>query len=342
MQKRTEMANRHRRPAGWLLGAKPDLKDWRKALDRLDGSYSPFTLLSYRADFSSFEAWCLKQGLGSLPAQPDTLALFIAHEMGRLKPTTLKRKLAGLRKVHHLLRLKDPTRDIEVDLAIRRAQRQKPQRPSQALGFTADLRDRLLAVCPEDLVGLRNRALVAVGFDTLCRRSELVSLRVEDIQPNHFGTASLLIRRAKNDPNGSGRIAHLTNGALEALNSWLAAASIRNGPLFRPVYQNHVVDRHMNPIIVGRVLKCLAARVGMSAEEVNEISGHSLRVGAAQQLTMNGLQLLPIMRAGGWRSVNVVARYVENVDMNVWGQLVQVWQRLILMVRAADHFQFGW
>lgn len=75
----------------------------------------------------------------------------------------------------------------------------------------------------------------------------------------------------------------------------------------------------MNPIIVGRVLKSLAVKVGMSAEEVDDISGHSLRVGAAQQLTKNGLQLLPIMGAGGWRSVNIVARYVENVDMNVWG-----------------------
>ncbi len=159
---------------------------------------------------------------------------------------------------------------------------------------------------------------MAVGFDTLCRRSELVSLRVEDIQPNHFGTASLLIRRAKNDPNGSGRVAHLTKSALLALNSWLEAASILRGPLFRPIYHGHVVERHMNPIVVGRVLKRLAAAVGMSREEVMEISGHSLRVGAAQQLTINGLPLLPIMRAGGWRSVNVVARYVENVDINVW------------------------
>lgn len=100
-----------------------------------------------------------------------------------------------------------------MDLAIRRARRLKPQRPNQALGVTAVLRDRLLAATTDDRSGLRDRALVSVGFDTLCRCGELVALHFEDIEPNHFGTASLLIRRAKNDPKGAGRIAHLTVGA---------------------------------------------------------------------------------------------------------------------------------
>ncbi|WEK03797.1 MAG: tyrosine-type recombinase/integrase [Candidatus Devosia phytovorans] len=319
MKHHTPMAHRHQRPAGFLLGGRPDLADWRKCLDRLDGSYSPHTLLSYRSDFGSFETWCKDRGLKYLPAASSTVAAYITAETERLKPSTLKRKLAGIRKIHYLLRLRDPTYDVDVDLAIRRARRLKPQRPSQALGVTAALRDRLLAATTDDLSGLRDRALVSVGFDTLCRRGELVALHFEDIEPNHFGTASLLIRRAKNDPEGAGRIAHLTAGALESLTDWVEAAQIEGGPLFRPVYGKFAIDRFMNPIALTRILKKLAVRAGFTAEEVFGISGHSLRVGAAQQLTLNGVQLLPIMRAGGWRSMNVVARYVENVDINVWG-----------------------
>lgn len=70
---------------------------------------------------------------------------------------------------------------------------------------------------------------------------------------------------------------------------------------------------------VTRVLKKLAASAHLDAATVEKISSHSLRVDAAQQLVMNGVQLLPIMRAGGWRSMNIVARYIENVDVNVWG-----------------------
>lgn len=319
MKHRTSMAFRHQRPAGFLLGDKPAFVDWRKALERLDGSYSPHTLLSYRSDFASFEAWCNGQGLAFLPADPTTVAGFIIALTERLKPSSLKRKLAGIRKIHHLLRLRDPTRDVDVDLAIRKARRLKPQRPTQALGITAGLRDRLLDATTADLTGYRDRALVAVGFDTLCRRSELVALRFEDIEPNHFGTASLLIRLAKNDPDGAGRIAHLTANALAALRQWLEVAEIEEGPLFRPVYGEFAIYRHLNPVALTRILKKLAAKAGCTAEEVFGISGHSLRVGAAQQLTINGVQLLPIMRAGGWRSTNVVARYVENVDINVWG-----------------------
>ncbi len=99
----------------------------------------------------------------------------------------------------------------------------------------------------------------------------------------------------------------------------MEVADLDHGPLFRPVYRSVALSRHMNPFAVTRILKKLAAAAGMDAEMVASISGHSLRVGAAQQLTINGVQLLPIMRAGGWRSTNIVARYVENVDINVWG-----------------------
>jgi len=83
-----------------------------------------------------------------------------------------------------------------------------------------------------------------------------------------------------------------------------------------------VVKAASNNVLISpaslQILKKLAARAGFTPEDVFEISGHSLRPGAAQQLTINGVQLLPIMRAGGWRSMNVVARYMGNVDINVW------------------------
>jgi integrase len=157
----------------------------------------------------------------------------------------------------------------------------KPQRPSQALGITADIRDKLLAVCGEDLVGLRDQVLVAVGFDTLCRRGELVALAAEDLQPNHHGTLSILVRRAKNDPYGTGRIAHLAVPTVSIVERWLDAAEIAKGPLLRPVYCGHPIPRLMEPYSVGRVLKKLALLAGLDDQQVRQISGHSLRIGAA-------------------------------------------------------------
>jgi len=154
-----------------------------------------------------------------------------------------------------------------------RRARLKPQRPAQALGITAAIRDRLLTACSTDLAGLRDQVLVAVGFDTLCRRGELVALVAEDLAPNHHGPLSILVWRAKNDPYGTGRIAHLSEPPVRIVQSWLRAAEISGGPLLRPVYCGHPVPRFMEPYSVGRVLKNLATKADLDPAEIRQISG---------------------------------------------------------------------
>jgi len=291
---------------------------WLKYVDRLDGAFSDHTLRSYRSDFGMFAIWCRAHRVPFLPATSDTIAAYIEDERARLKPATLKRRLAAIRKLHFLAGKGDPTRDADVDLAMRRARRAQPSRPQQALGITAEKRDRLLAQCTNDLIGLRDKVLVSVGFDTLCRRGELVALSVTDLTKRDDGRYNVLIRRAKNDPEGAGRTAHLSTRATELVDQWLAAIGADRGPLLRPVYQTHALPLYLEPVTIGRVLKKLSKRADIQTQGPVKVSGHSLRVGAAQQLVLNGRGILQVMRAGGWRSMSVVARYVENVDLDVW------------------------
>lgn len=291
---------------------------WRKTLRRLDGAYSDHTLRSYRSDFRAFLKWCRKRRLKALPATSTTIVAYIDAEGARLKPSTVKRRLCALRRIHNLCDFGDPTKSEDVQLAIRRVRRAQPSRPKQAHGVTAGLRDQLLAVCDDDLIGLRDKVLVSVGFDTLCRRGELVALLIEDFSPTADGRYTVLVRRAKNDPEGAGRTAKLSKASSEIFRHWLEEAGISRGPLLRPVYGRRVRALYLEPLTVGRVLKKLCDRVGIDAVTIEEVSGHSLRVGAAQQLTINGFGLPQIMRAGGWKSANVVARYIENVDLDVW------------------------
>ncbi len=165
---------------------------------------------------------------------------------------------------------------------------------------------------------MRNRAMIAVGYDMLCRCSELVALRVEDLDPRPSGGANLLVRRGKADQDGNGRIAALSRRTVGLLKDWLDAADIEHGPMFRPVYGRRVMVRFLHPIAVSRLLKNVAERAGLEPEIVKRFSGHSMRVGCAQDLNRNRFDLLTIMRAGGWRSMNVVARYVEKVDLRIW------------------------
>jgi site-specific recombinase XerD len=288
---------------------------WREAIDRLEGAYSEHTLRSYRADFAIFDSWCISNNLCSLPASPSALADFIAAQAPELAANTLRRRLAGIRKVHRLFHFPNPTDDEDVQIAMRRALRSKTRRPRQALGLTKELRDQLAAACSTDLAGLRDRALIMVGYDTMCRRSELAALRVEDLTSLEDGSMLALIRRAKNDPFGDGRDGFVSTVAAEALKAWLEAANISEGWLFRRVNPGWAGADALHPHSIGRILKQRAIAAGLPAEIACRLSGHSMRVGAAQDMVANGADILPIMRSGGWKSISVVARYVQSVEL---------------------------
>ena len=119
----------------------PNGSDWKTALQRLDGAYSENTLRGYRADFRLFDTWCADQGLRPLPASPETVAAFLAANSQAASASTLRRRLASIRKIHRLFHMHNPTEDEDVLIAMRRALRTKSRRPAQALGLTADLRD---------------------------------------------------------------------------------------------------------------------------------------------------------------------------------------------------------
>lgn len=290
--------------------------EWHAALARLDGAYADSTLRGYRADMAAFEKWCHRARRMALPASPKTVAAFVEEQAKFRSAATLKRRLAAIRKIHKLLRLENPVSDEEVTLALPRAFRKRSTRPRQALGITCDLRDRLISACPTTLTGKRDRAMIALGYDTLCRRAELVALRVEDITEYAGGSAQILIRRSKNDPYGNGRLGYVSPETLELLRAWVNAARISRGYIFRPVHGQTVARRALHPCTVNRILKRAAQIAGLSPREVERLSGHSLRVGAAQDMIVSGLSILPIMQAGGWRSVNIVSRYVEHANLN--------------------------
>jgi integrase/recombinase XerD len=240
------------------------MTEWVKALERLEGAYSDHSLRAYRSDFQIFEAWCQAHDQPALPASSQTIAAFVNEQQDRVKPATLKRRLCGIRKVHRLTGHPDPTDNEGVYLAIRRARRAKPARPQQALGVTAGIRDKLLAACSDDLIGLRDRVMVSVGFDTLCRGGELVSLAVGDLTRKQDGRFEVLVRRAKNDPEGAGRTCKLSAASSRLLDEWLRATGITSGPLLRPVYHGHCLSRYLSRITVTRVLKRLTNRAGLA------------------------------------------------------------------------------
>ena len=274
---------------------------------------------SYRADVEAFEHWCSGNGITKpFPATVETVCEFL-EDQGRSKaPSTVRRRLYAIRKVHCLLRLPDPTHDEDINLAMRKVRRQKPIRPRQAKGLTRNYLDRFLESEPDTPWGLRNRAMLALGYELMTRRSELIALHNQDVTERRDGTLRVLIRRSKADPYGQGRIAFTSKRTADLLRDWLEYRGPEIEWLFCPIYQSKVIDRCLETTTVRRVIKEAAQRCGLRADQVASFSGHSMRVGAAQDLLKRGFDTAAIIRAGGWKSVNVLARYLEKAEHNVW------------------------
>ena len=297
------------------------MPDWRKEFKRLEGAYAPSTMRSYYTDVEIFLHWCEGQNLVSLPASVETVCRFLEEQAPDRAPSTVRRRLYAIRKVHRLLRLDDPTYDEDINLTFRRIRRAKRTRPKQAKGMTRPYLDKFLAVQPDNSWGLRNRAMLLLGYELLTRRSELVALTINDLEILDDGTMRVIIRRSKADPFGQGRIAFTSQKTANAVQDWLAWRGPDINYLFCPIYRGTAVNRDLSTTTVKRLVKSAAKAAGLETEDIDAFSGHSLRVGAAQDLLCAGYDAAAIMRAGGWKSVNILGRYLEMAEHNVWAGL---------------------
>src|SRR6056297_1879749 len=245
--------------------------DWRSEFKRLEGAYAPATMRSYRADVEAFETWCETRVLPPFPATVDTVCRFI-EEQGREKaPSTVRRRLYAIRKVHRLLRLPDPTHDEEINLALRRVKRAKRMRPKQARGMTRAFLERFVDCQPDTPWGLRNRAMLMLGYELLARRSELVALCNEDVASRDDGTLRVLIRRSKSDPYGEGRIAFTSRATAALVEEWLNWRGPAIPWLFCPIYQGKAINRDLSTTTIKRLIKSAATSAGLERDDISAL-----------------------------------------------------------------------
>jgi site-specific recombinase XerD len=212
---------------------------------------SAHTIRALKSDLEAFDQWCRRTKRIALPATPETVADYLDARAGQgSKPASLGRYKASIAKIHQLLELKDPTPASLVKLRLQAIRRcigtaQTQARPLRFKGPVRNVeRDQprglnvraLLESCPEDLPGLRDRALLSAGYDTGLRASELVAIVVEDIIEAIDPDARLLtIRRSKGDQEGEGATAYLSPRTVRAIAAWTDAAGIEAGAVFRRV-----------------------------------------------------------------------------------------------------------
>lgn len=286
--------------------------------DAARGAFAKNTERAVRADTAVFTAWCGTRNLAALPAAAQTVADFVdaMRDKGQgkpRKPATIRRYVSSIAHLHRAAGLPNPADGNIVRLALRRMAMQDGTAQQQAEGITRRLADKLLDAGAVGLRDLRNRALLAVAYDTLCRRSELVALLVEDLHHGPHGDGTVKVRRGKTDQAGEGMVRYLAPDTMRLVLRWVDAAGVKDGTLFRTVLKGGRLGGPLDAGTVARVFKELARAAGVPEATVARISAHSSRVGATQDMAASDrISTTAIMQAGGWKSPQMVARYTKR------------------------------
>jgi integrase len=174
----------------------------------------------------------------------------------------------------------------------------------------------MIALCPDNMIGKRDRALLCLGFAGAFRRSELCALEVADLVEVPDGLR-VVIRRSKTDQTGEGQEVAIPRGyklrPVEAVQTWLAAAEISSGPVFRAVaLGGRISDAALADDSASRIVKRYACRVGL---EVATFSGHSLRSGFLTSAAESGANVFKMAEVSRHRSLDTLRGYVRRVDL---------------------------
>jgi len=319
-------------------------------------AWSPNTIRAFLSDLKLWDTWCRRLRVRAGEASAETVAAYVRalsgqdRESAAAKATppraaaTIARYLVNIGWAYRMAGRGDPTAAPLVRFEHKAARKLlgTRQRQARAIRFKGDISDidspamgiclsTLLKATRRDLLGVRDRALLLVAYDTGCRRSELAAMMVHDIEEaDDDGAGIAEIGRSKTDQEGQGALAYLSPVTMRAVEAWRTAARIERGALFRRVETyfdgsvRGVGNSALHPgsitLIYKRLIrqafdkKLLGAMTEWDvARAIAAVSSHSIRVGVAQDNFAAGESLPAIMQAYRWRDAKTVMRYGEKL-----------------------------
>lgn len=287
---------------------------------KIKGAYAPSTVRAYKSSFERFIQFCEECKVPALPANPENVALYISQlTTSGLKSSSIRIIVASISSIHKLNLLDDPTQHPTVRIEVRRMHRTLGRHSQQAFGITAPILEKMLGATSNNLRGTRDRALLLLAYDSMCRRSELVSLKVTDIHLQELDNKiqiKIRLRKSKTDQELQGRWVYPSERSAEAIAAWINQAKLDDGYLFRGINNAIDITYELKSSQINRIYKRLAKGAKLPKEMVNKISGHSMRVGAAQDLLKSGASMPEIMHRGRWSKTDTVMRYLDGANIN--------------------------
>jgi integrase len=281
----------------------------------------------YGHAWRQWERWCASRGLpalpGGLPALPGDPAAVCAYLAERAAAgttvATLNVACSAIGHVHRSHGVDDPIAHPsvrQVRMGLRRTYGIAPRRQARPLSV-AELRQILAHIDRTWPIGIRDTAILLLGYAGALRRSELTDVLLADVEHKTAGLL-LTLRKSKTDQEGHGQVigiahgSHLATDPIAALDAWLALRGHEPGPLFTRVYASRI---HAEPLSGNTITRMLTARAGAAGLPAERITAHSLRAGHATTAALAGVPLERIAAQTRQRDLSVlVERYIRPLE----------------------------
>jgi site-specific recombinase XerD len=289
---------------------------------------SESTKRSYKSDLKLFDAWCKEHSLVSRPASSETVGLYIVYldKIGR-KPSTISRTMTSINQAHVLVGHREPVDERVLELK-KGINRERGTARKKKVALTLERLRRVIICTDNDYIGIRDKAILLVGWASALRRSELAGIQHNDLEELPEGLA-VTIRRSKSDQEGAGRKIGIpfidgeqSMCPVRAFKRWVALSQtkegkqITTGPVFRIIGKGgrnklHYFcrDRGLSDKRISIIVKLAVERAGYDPKEY---SGHSLRSGLATTLAHAGISESGIMGITGHKSVATLREYIRE------------------------------
>lgn len=271
-------------------------------------AYAKNTQRAYDAAWRGFQEWCRAMNRQSLPAEIETVRMYLVECSRRYKASSIELHLAAIRKCHHLA---GHALDLSSLSELRRGIRRSIGTAKRGKAAITDAQlVKMLGRMGGSLPELRDRVILLLGFVGGMRRSEIVGLDVEDLEFKDAGVLAHL-HRSKSDQDGQGAVVELKAAKrailcpVRALRDWLSAADIENGPLLRGIDRFGIVSsERMHATSVRRVVIERARAV-----DIKNVSAHSLRAGAATTALAKGAKIERVAKHLRHKSIQTTLVY---------------------------------
>ena len=279
-------------------------------------SKSSATRRAYSADWRDFTGWCVELRLDALPASGRTVGRYLTHLAGLGRSvSTIDRRAAAIASVHRASGHDSPTAREEVRQILQGIRNSLGRRRKKKKALTVDLVSQVIRkIRGQELVSVRDRALILLCFGAALRRSELVALDVADLERHRRGLM-IRLRRSKTDQSGEGHSVAVLDGKLKipaAVEAWLKVSNIAEGAVFRGCDRGRLAATRLT---AGQFARILKARCALAGLDPTEIGGHSPRRGFATTAGDEGADLRLTANHMRHAKLETTAGYIEDGDL---------------------------